>query len=250
MKTVFRYLIALFVVFGIAIFVLDKVLMPIYVSHRHTRYLPDVRGLSFEEAKKRLELEGFTAIKGDVKLTDKFAVGTVIDQYPRAMRRVKTGRRIRLTVAEKEKLVEVPDVVGKSIRSARLEIEEVALKIDSLITEYDPEVPKNVVKWQHPRPGDYLRRGSGITLIVSQGRPPDFYQVPQLFGLSLEQAKKLLREERLEIGKITYRQNEDLLPNTILDQSIEAGTILDHPVAIDITVSILDLNDVYRMIME
>ncbi len=231
---------------AVLILMLDKIIMPAYVSHRNDRYLPDVRGLPYPDARERLELEGFIALKGDTKFTNKYAPGTVIDQYPKAMRKVKPGRRIRLTVAEKEKMVPVPDVVGKSLRSARLEIEESGLLIDSLITEFDIEVPTGVVKWQYPRPGDHLRRESGLTLIVSQGKPPNFYQVPQLFGLSLTKAEELLREANLEVGRVTYRQNEDLVPYTVLDQSMEEGHILDHPVSIDLIVSVIDLEDVYK----
>lgn len=246
MKTLLRYLLVVTVMTGILVLALDRVIMPLYVSHRSERYLPDVRGLAYEDAAEKLELEGFIAMKGDTKLTNSFSPGTVIDQYPRAMRRVKPGRRIRLTVADREKMVPVPDLVGKSLRSARLEIEEVGLTIDSLITEYDVEVPADVVKWQYPRPGDYSRRGSGLAIIVSLGKPPNFYQVPQLFGLSLNKAEQLLREAHLDVGRITYRQNEDLIPYTVLEQSIEEGYILDHPVPVDLTVSIIDLDDVYK----
>ncbi len=246
MKTIFRYIIAFVLTSGILVLVLDKIVMPAYVSHYQGRYLPDVRGLPFEEAKYKLRLEGFEAMLGDVKYTSKFAPGTVIDQYPKAMRRVKPGRRIRLTLAEKEKMIPIPDVVGKSIRSARLEIEETGLQIDTVTSEFDAEVPKDVIRWQYPKPGDFLRRGSGIKLIISKGKPPDFYQVPQLFGLSLEISKKILVKARLKVGKITYRQNEDLVPYTVLDQSVEAETILDHPIKVDLIVSILNLNNVFN----
>lgn len=245
-----RYLFIVCIVTGMFFLLFDKIVMPLYVSHSQSRYLPNVVGLPFEEARNRLEVEGFSVLKGDMKYTDQFLPGTVIDQYPKSFMRVKPGRRVRLTLSEREKMVMVPDVVGKSIRSAKLEIQESRLRIESELSEYDSEVPKNVIKWQHPRAGDYLRPGSGMTIIVSLGRPPDFYQVPQLFGLSLEQAKELLHREGLEVGRIYYRQNEDLLPNTVLEQSIEAETILDRPVPVDITVSILDLDDVYRSLME
>lgn len=250
MKTIFRYVIVFVLTSGILVLVLDKIVMPGYVSHYQGRYLPDVRGLPYEEAKYKLGLEGFKAMLGDVKYTSKFVPGTVIDQYPKAMRRVKPGRRIRLTLAEKEKMIPIPAVVGKSIRSARLEIEETGLQIDSVMSEYDAEVPKDVIKWQYPKPGDFLRRGSGLTLIISKGKPPDFYQVPQLFGLSLEKARKLLIVARLKVGRITYRQNEDLVPYTVLDQSVEAETILDHPIKVDIIVSILNLNDLYNKLSQ
>lgn len=246
MKVVLKYVVTLLVLSAAGLVLIDRVIMPVYVSHDQDRYLPDVTGLSFEEARERLALEGFEALRGEVKLTDKFPPGTIIEQYPKVGRRVKPGRRVRVTVAEREKMIVVPDLVGKSMRSARMEISASGLEIDSLISEYDVEVPRNVIKWQYPRAGDHLRRGSGLTLIMSLGKPPDFYQVPQLFGLSLTKAEELLKDAHLNPGRVTYRQNKGLLPYTVLDQSVEAGTIIDHPIAVDLTVSILDLEDVYK----
>ena len=74
--------------------------------------------------------------------------------------------------------------------------------------------------------------------------------MPQLFGLSLEKAEQQLSKSQLPLGRITYRQNEDLVPYTILEQSIVSGTILDKPIPIDVTVSILDLNDVYNQLSD
>ena len=79
--------------------ILDKIVMPLYVSHSQSRYLPNVVGLPFEEARNRLEVEGFSVLKGDVKYTDQFLPGTVIDQYPKSFLRVKPGRRVRLTLS-------------------------------------------------------------------------------------------------------------------------------------------------------
>ena len=174
-----------------------------------------------------LALEGFVAFRGDVKFSSAYSAGTVIDQYPDAMRKVQPGRTVHLTIAERERMIMIPDLVGKSLRSGKLELSEVGLKVDSLISEYDADVPIDVIRWQYPRAGDYLRRGSGLTIIISKGKPPDFYQMPQLFGLSLEKAEKQLAKSQLPLGRITYRQNEDLVPYTILEQSIVSETILD-----------------------
>ena len=77
------------------------------------------------------------------------------------------------------------------------------------------------------------------------GLPPDFYQVPQLFGLSLNKAKKQITKSKLMLGKISYQQNEDLVPYTVLDQSIIPGTVLEEPTKINLVVSILDLQDIF-----
>ena len=250
MKTLLRYTVVTTVMGAIGLLLLDKVAMPFYVREGADRYLPDVTGMPFEEAKSTLELEGFEAKRGDIKYTSAYSAGTVIDQYPDAMRRGKPGRTVHLTIAERERMVEVPDLLGKSLRSGQLELSESGLKIDSLIAEFDAEVPVDVIRWQYPRSGDFLRRGSGLTVIISKGKPPDFYEVPNLFGLSLEKAENLLTKTGLSLGRVTYRQNEDLVPYTVLGQSIEAGTILDKPVLLDITVSILDLNDIRNQLSD
>ena len=86
--------------------------------------------------------------------------------------------------------------------------------------------------------------------MVSQGVPPNFFQVPNLYGLSQKRAKEELGTAGLRLGSISYRQNEDLIPYTVLDQSISAGTVLEKRAIINITVSILDLNDIYNQVID
>ena len=117
MKMVYRYAVIAFIVGAIGLLFLDKIVMPLYVRSDAGRFLPDVTGMAFEEAKSTLKLEGFVAKRGDVKYTSTYSAGTVIDQYPDAMRKVKPGRTVRLTIAEREKMIMIPDLVGRSIRS-------------------------------------------------------------------------------------------------------------------------------------
>ena len=58
-------------------------------------------------------------------------------------------------------------------------------------------------------------------------------------------AKSELLKARLKLGKVSYQQNEDLVPYTVLDQSISPGTVLDKSTTIDLIVSILDLQDIF-----
>ena len=76
--------------------------------------------------------------------------------------------------------------------------------------------------------------------------PPNFFQVPNLIGLSINQAKELLFKSRLIIGKISYHQDQDLVPYTVLDQSIKDGTVLDKSTTINLVVSVLDIQDIFN----
>ena len=64
-------------------------------------------------------------------------------------------------------------------------------------------------------------------MTISLGVPPNFFQVPNLFGLSKKKAIADLEKAGLTLGKVFYRQNEDLIPYTVLDQSISAETVLE-----------------------
>ena len=61
----------------------------------------------------------------------------------------------------------------------------------------------------------------------------------------MKKAKEELTRARLKVGKISYKQNEDLVPYTVLDQSIAPGTVLDQTTKVDLVVSILDLQDIF-----
>jgi len=89
----------------------------------------------------------------------------------------------------------------------------------------------------------------GLHLTISLGVPPNFFQVPNLFGLSRKKAIQDLEKAGFSPGKVFYRQNEDLIPYTVLDQSIPAETVLEKPTKIDLTVSVLDMKDIFNQMI-
>ena len=123
------------------------------------------------------------------------------------------------------------------------------MNLDTIYVEYNPDFPNGTVAWQFPKGGDELKKWLGVQITISKGSPPDRYIVPQLFGLDEEKAVQSLKEARLLVGRISYQQNEDLLPFTVLDQSISAGTVTDRAVKVDLTVSVEDLQDIHNKLM-
>jgi hypothetical protein len=68
--------------------------------------------------------------------------------------------------------------------------------------------------------------------------------------LSKKKAEKDLLKAGFKIGKIYYRQNEDLIPYTVLDQSIPAETVLGEPATVNLTVSVLDMQDIFNHMID
>ena len=236
-------IIGMIVVFSI---VAEYLIMPIYTRQNQNRIMIDIKNKHLDDAINILKSENYKYEVSDTLYTNKFQLGTIVDQYPKPNTRVKSGRTVRLKIAQPEKSVAIPNLIGQSRRSAELELNQMGLLIDTVYTEYNPEYPNGTIAWQYPKAGDRRKKGMGIQVTVSKGMPPNFFQVPNLIGLSINQAKDLIFKSRLKVGKISYHQDQDLVPYTVLDQSIKNGTVLDASATINLVVSVLDIQDIFN----
>ena len=232
------------------ILIFDLLLMPIYVRMDQGRYMVNVTNKKLEYAQKILMSEGYRSLVSDTLFSASYEAGMVVEQYPAPNTRVKEGRTVRLKIAQAEKMVAIPDLIGRSLRSAELALNQIGLEIDTVYEEYNSDVPFGNVTWQYPKGGDFLSKGMGIHLTISLGVPPNFFQAPNVFGLSKKKAINELEKAGFSLGKIYYRQNEDLIPYTVLDQSVNPGTVLEKPTVIDLTISVLDMQDIFNNIID
>ena len=236
-------IIGMIVVFSI---VAEYIVMPAYTRQNQNRIMIDIENRNLDEAIKILNSQDYKYEVSDTLYSNKFKLGTIVDQYPKPNTRVKSGRTVRLKIAQPEKSVAIPNLIGQSRRSAELELNQMGLLIDTVYAEYNPEYPNGTIAWQYPKAGDRRKKGMGIQITVSKGMPPNFFQVPNLIGLSINQAKELIFKSRLKVGKISYHQDQDLVPYTVLDQSIKDGTVLDATAIINLVVSVLDIQDIFN----
>ena len=241
-----RLVLSIIVMIFIFSIVAEYLVMPVYTRQNQNKVMMDVINRNLKDAIKLLKSENYRYEVSDTLYTNKFSLGTIIDQYPKPNTRVKSGRTVRLKIAHPEKSVAIPNLIGQSRRSAELELNQMGLLIDTVYTEYNPEYPNGTIAWQYPKAGDRRKKGMGIQITVSKGMPPNFFQVPNLIGLSINQAKDLIFKSRLKVGKISYHQDQDLVPYTVLDQSIKDGTVLDVSATINLVVSVLDMQDIFN----
>ena len=247
-KKLLKYIIIFTVLSSGAILLFEFIIMPFFTRHDENQYLMDVKGKQLDQAIAIIQSEGYHAEISDTMYTNAIPPGYVIDQYPKPLMNVKKGRTVRLSVSTTEKLIQIPNLVGQSLRSAELILQQAGLLMDTIYTEYNPEYPKGTIAWQYPKANNSIKRGMGIQITVSEGLPPDFYQVPNVVGLSINQAKEHISSARLIVGKISYHEDQDLVPYTVLDQSITEGTVLDKPMKINLVVSVLDLQDIFNQL--
>ncbi len=208
-----------------------------FVRQREELPVPSVVGKSIDEATKILMEAGLDPRQGDVITDPTYPVGTVISQNPIGEKIVRKGRRVYLTLSGGERHVSVPNLRGRTLRDAKFQIEQQGLKIGRVTYQGSDEYPENTIVSQSLAPKVSVKRGTHLSVVVSQGRVSEKIETPDLKGKSLKEVEALLEDMGLKLGKITYQSVPDVLPNTVMDQFPRAGDMMQFGGSIDVFVS-------------
>jgi beta-lactam-binding protein with PASTA domain len=134
----------------------------------------------------------------------KLAKGTVIDQDPSPGSTVKSGRTVYLTVnAILSQKVAMPNLIDLSLRQSTSLLETYGLKVGMLrYIEGLPPIIQQLYKGQKIIPGTMIDKGSEIDLVLGRGEGKGLIPVPDLFGLTIGEARTVLNGNKLNIGII------------------------------------------------
>ncbi|MBQ0024342.1 MAG: PASTA domain-containing protein [Bacteroidales bacterium] len=203
---ILRNLIWAVVVILVLVFIAQVVLDAI-TRHNKEIDVPDFSSLTYEEAAKSARIYDLRVEISDSVYNERIGRGCVFSQNPKAGSKVKKDRRILLTInATMPKTVEMPDLVGYSLRQAMTEIFSKGLSIGKL--SYEPDIATNNVLEQRYagqtiRPGKEIEAGSLIDLVLGCDDQSSAF-IPQLKGYSLIVAKENVWDNSLNVGKIIY----------------------------------------------
>ncbi len=225
------------ILFILFVILMDKVIMPWYVRLGNETELPDVVEMDLKDAQKKLETAGFTVVISDSVYDATMPEGTVVEQMPLPLTTVKTGRHVYLKVSIGEKPIIMPNLFYKSPRDAELILKSYGLPIASTMYEYNDISLEGVVISQSYPAGQEIKKGTPITITVSLGPFPKQPVIPALVRKSLDAAKKQLKLLGVKHVRITFEERDDILPETVLQQSLPKGTPINKETAIELTVS-------------
>jgi beta-lactam-binding protein with PASTA domain len=237
LKGFIKPLVIVTIVGVIILFIVDGIVMPFYVQKGKVTKVPNVIGLSLEDAKNRIRAAGLDPKGSDYKADKRYEIGTIILQNPLADSEVKYGRGIYLTISGGEENVEVPNLRGKSIREATFNLERYNLKLGNISYEPSEEIFENTIIRQTPNAKTKMKGGGYIDVTVSQGKGTNAHLIPDVSMKTLTESEKILTNAGFHVGKITYQINMDLLPNTVLEQYPRAGELIQLNQTVDLIVA-------------
>lgn len=211
-------------VFIALVLIIDNIVMPFYVTAPETT-VPYVLGMNQEEAFQTLIDADFEPVISDTSFGVSLPAGKIFLQKPEAGKIVKEGRTVFLFISGGDQTIAVPLLKGKSVLDARFALERVGLKLGK-IEELPSTNPKDMIFDQQFEEGTKLRKGQSVAVTVSIGKGFGDIEVPDLIGKSLTEARRVLADSSLKVGKISFQFSSTLLPNTVLDQYPAPGNKL------------------------
>ncbi|MET8504667.1 Stk1 family PASTA domain-containing Ser/Thr kinase [Streptomyces sp. NPDC004787] len=129
----------------------------------------------------------------------------------------------------------VPAVLGQTEAQATKRLADAGLEVASTRRAFSDVYERGTVMAVDPGPGERIRGNGAVTLTLSRG--PRVVKVPNLKGTPLAEAKKVLAEEGLAPGVVTYSFSDSVAQGAVIGTDPEPGTERSPDSAIALEVS-------------
>ena len=236
-------IIALVFIVGLGLYLLNNYLES-YTQHGVQEEVEDYAGYHVSELNNLFSDNKLNYVIIDSVFVSSKEPGTVLSQNPIPGSFVKPERKIYLTInASQAPRVELPELRDFTLRQALSRIKTLNLEVDSII--YRVAVCSQCVIDVYAPDGSRLKanmkmeQGDQLVLVVGSGPTGERVKVPQLLGLSRNDAMQRLLDNGLNIGKESFDESvvsqEDTVSALVFMQypqsdsvrTVEMGGIVD-----------------------
>lgn len=182
--------------------------LKIYTHHGQEIQVPDLIGLTVEEVSDVIASKNLRFEIVDSVYSQEMPRGTVIKHNPKANSMVKKNRRVFLTMnAVNPEMISMPQLVGFSIRQARLALQSAGLVLGEIMYQPDYAI-NNVLQQLHAdsviHEGASISKGQVIDLVLGMGLSSKTTRIPNLIGLGRVSASEIISDYFLNTGAVTY----------------------------------------------
>lgn len=129
----------------------------------------------------------------------------------------------------------VPEVVNTNLDAATARLENMGLSLEVAEKVYDDNTLPGTIVEQKPQQGTQVKNGETVSVVVCLG--PESAAVPDLDGMTQEEAANALAPLGLHVGVVTHRQDSDAPRGTVIEQYPEQGEVLENGGTVDLTLS-------------
>jgi eukaryotic-like serine/threonine-protein kinase len=205
------------------------------IRGRETR-VPNLIGAPVPVAERAARDLGLD-IRVEDKLYSSLAAGSIVSQLPPAGTPIKIGQHVDVLVSLGPKNVNVPELVGSSLRAAEISAVEKGLTVGDVAQIHSTRGAAGEIIAQDPSAASAAVRGPAINLLISMGSTAPAYYCPSFVGRPLAEARLGIEKAGFKIGQIDPVTGEGGVPGTILSQSPPPGSRIDHDTVFDFRVA-------------
>ncbi|WP_018342998.1 PASTA domain-containing protein [Cytophaga aurantiaca] len=220
-KDVLIHLAIIVSIFVVLILIFFYAYLPSVTKHGEYITVPKLEGLTIEQTKKILHDKGLRYEISDSTFKPGIKAFTVLTQHPLAGSEVKENRRIYLSISSlNPPSIKMPDLLDNSQRGAEMQLKSLGLVVGHISTTPNPN---NFVLGQSYngspiKAGSPIPKGSKIDLLVGSGRGDTEVDVPNLVGMSLDEAKAMIKSMGLVEGLMIIDPSSKEAENTVTKQ--------------------------------
>lgn len=224
-------------------------ILRIYTDHGESFSVPDLYGLTIEQAEEKVTSAGLKYQIIDSVFVKDAEPETIVGQVPAAGIQVKKNRTLFLTICTMAaEQVAMPKLVDIAYRQALNVIESSGLEVGNIEykpSEYTNLVLEQMVNGEPVEVGVLITKGTKVDLVVGQIFSGEQTEIPNLLGDSFQDAKEKMNVAILNFGAIVYDDSfvsaEDSLnakvwkqrPESSEKQKISQGQSIDVWLTVD-----------------
>lgn len=195
--------------------------------------VPNIVGMTEEQAKEACAKVGIEVEIVSEEALD-YEEGYVFKQYPNENAKLPEGAKVKMYVSTGLKELEMPDLAEKDKKEALQELKHIGFQEKKIKFKEinDDEIPAGKVVKTDPEAGSIGNYKTSITVWISKGIGKAV--MPDLYGVTVEQAEEMLEEVGLvgemilvetydedELGKVLDQEYEP-------DEEVEKGTTVKY----------------------
>jgi eukaryotic-like serine/threonine-protein kinase len=242
-KDVFIHLLIILVIFVGLVLSFFYLYLPVTTNHGETITVPKLTGMNSQELESFLKAKHLRFQINDSSYTPGVKPYTVLTQHPLEGSKVKKNRKIYIAIASTvPPKVKMPKLVDASLRSAETTLKSYDLvvgKIAYIPSPFPNLVLKQLVKGQPVQQGTMLPKGTKVDLVVGNGTGTEEFEVPDIVGMDIEEARALLESQGISIGLTRSDKKSPKKSGTITKQkpSADSGQKIKSGEEIDVWVT-------------
>jgi serine/threonine-protein kinase len=193
--------------------------------------VPDLTNKTPAEAKTALEALNLKYERGGDRNDPAIEKDRVCAQEPAALAKAKEGDTVMVYVSSGKETAEVPNVIDQSEDAAYQILKDAGFEVGYGVAENNDKPAGTVIR-QNPTSGGSAEKGSTVTITLSLG--PEEVAVPNLIGLTYQEAVDKVQDANLKIRR------EDRTTDQVsqLDKVIEQDPTADSTLPLNSTVTV------------